>query len=163
MIVDFNQLPLDAKQVGSKAYILAIMSQNGLPVPAGLILSHLPTQAEDWDKIESWWQEQNRQPLAVRSSAYGEDSEEMSFAGQNQTFLNIENFDSLKESIHACFESVDREASQSYRQYFIGEKAEIPMNVLLQVMVDAQYAGVYFSVNPTHTEKGAVLEYIEGL
>ena len=37
------------------------------------------------------------------------------------------------------------------------------MNVVLQVMVNAQYAGVYFSVNPTRAEEGAVLEYVEGL
>ncbi|MCF8060637.1 MAG: hypothetical protein K9K67_15145 [Bacteriovoracaceae bacterium] len=163
MIVDFNELPMDALQVGSKAYVLAAMSQKGMPVPAGLILSHLPQDENDWQIVKSWWQKQSMQPLAVRSSAFGEDSEEMSFAGQNQTFLNIKTFESLKEAILACFLSVDREASQSYRQYFMGEKTDVPMNVVLQIMVDAKYAGVYFSVNPTHSEDGAVLEYIEGL
>lgn len=163
MISDFRELDKANTFVGSKAYVLAMMAQNNLPVPAGMILSHLPEKDEEWSRIEAWWHEQNSAPLAVRSSAYGEDSEEMSFAGQNQTFLNVKSFEELKNAIRACFKSIDREASQSYRQFFMGEKKDVPMNVVLQVMVNAKYAGVYFSVNPTHAEEGAVLEYVEGL
>ena len=163
MILDFRELKKSDTFVGSKAYVLAMMAQRNLPVPAGMVLSHLPSTDSDWQKIESWWLKQASASLAVRSSAFGEDSEEMSFAGQNQTFLNVKNIENLKKSILACFKSVDREASQSYRQFFMGEKKEVPMNVVLQVMVDAHYAGVYFSVNPTCAEEGAVLEYIQGL
>lgn len=163
MISDFRELGKAHTFVGSKAYVLAMMAQDDLPVPAGMILSHLPETDEDWKRIETWWSEQGSVPLAVRSSAFGEDSEEMSFAGQNQTFLNVKTLDELKNAIKACFKSIDREASQSYRQFFMGEKKNVPMNVVLQVMVDAKYAGVYFSVNPTRAEEGAVLEYVEGL
>jgi phosphohistidine swiveling domain-containing protein len=163
MILDFRELEKAHTFVGSKAYVLAMMAQNNLPVPAGMILSHLPDTEQDWKRIEAWWIEQVSVPLAVRSSAFGEDSEEMSFAGQNQTFLNVKTVEELKNSIKACFKSIDREASQSYRQFFMGEKKDVPMNVVLQVMVNAQYAGVYFSVNPTRAEEGAVLEYVEGL
>ncbi|MBY0515976.1 MAG: hypothetical protein K2P81_03635 [Bacteriovoracaceae bacterium] len=163
MIVDFKNLPKESTFVGSKAYVLAMMSQYDLPVPAGMVLSQLPQDEKEWEIIRLWWKQQDDAPLAVRSSAFGEDSEEMSFAGQNQTFLNIEKFENLKKSIEACFKSIDREASQSYRQFFTGSKKDVPMNVVLQVMVEAKYAGVYFSVNPTNTEDGAVLEYVEGL
>ena len=163
MILDFRELEKAHTFVGSKAYVLAMMAQSNMPVPAGMILSHLPDSDQDWNRIEAWWVEQVSSPLAVRSSAFGEDSEEMSFAGQNQTFLNVKTIEELKNAIKACFKSIDREASQSYRQFFMGEKKDVPMNVVLQVMVNAKYAGVYFSVNPTHVEDGAVLEYIEGL
>lgn len=163
MIADFRELAKDQTNVGSKAYVLAMMAQIGMPVPAGMILSHLPESEADWQRIHSWWQGEGMVPLAVRSSAFGEDSEEMSFAGQNQTFLNVKSLEELKRAVVACFKSVDREASQSYRQFFMGEKKDVPMNVVLQVMVKARYAGVYFSVNPTRSEEGAVLEYIEGL
>src|SRR5690606_1065327 len=156
MILDFRELDETHTFVGSKAYVMAMMAQNNLPVPAGLVISHLPESDQDWKRIESWWTEQVSVPLAVRSSAFGEDSEEMSFAGQNQTFLNVITFEELRTAIKACFKSIDREASQSYRQFFMGEKKEVPMNVVLQVMVDAKYAGVYFSVNPTRSEEGAV-------
>lgn len=163
MILDFEEIDQSHMFVGSKAYVLAIMSQHNLPVPAGMVLSHLPTADEEWQRVEGWWIKQNSLPLAVRSSAYGEDSEEMSFAGQNQTFLNVKTLDELKDAIRSCFKSIDREASKSYRQFFMGEKKDVPMNVVLQVMVKAKYAGVYFSVNPTRAEEGAVLEYVEGL
>ena len=163
MILDFGEINQSHMFVGSKAYVLAIMSQHNLPVPAGMVLSHLPTADKEWQRVEDWWCKQNTLPLAVRSSAYGEDSEEMSFAGQNQTFLNVKTLDELKDAIRSCFKSIDREASKSYRQFFMGEKKEVPMNVVLQVMVKAKYAGVYFSVNPTRAEEGAVLEYVEGL
>lgn len=163
MILDFRELNQTQNFVGSKAYVLAMMLQQGLPVPAGMILSHLPESVDDWKRIEAWWQEQAFAPLAVRSSAFGEDSEEMSFAGQNLTFLNVSSIEELKNAVGACFKSVDREASKSYRQFFMGEKKDVPMNIVLQVMVNAHYAGVYFSVNPTRAEEGAVLEYVQGL
>lgn len=163
MILDFLDLDKTHTFVGSKAYVLAMMAQANLPVPAGMVLSHVPASEGDWGKIAEWWQRQKMVPLAVRSSAFGEDSEEMSFAGQNQTFLNVASMDELKNAVKACFESVDREASKSYRQFFMGEKKDVPMNVVLQVMVRASYAGVYFSVNPVRSEEGAVLEYVKGL
>lgn len=163
MILDFKELEQGQTFVGSKAYVLAMMAQNNLPVPAGMILSSRPENQSEWSKIKMWWADQNLAPLAVRSSAYGEDSEEMSFAGQNQTFLNVVTFEELQSAVENCFRSIDREASQAYRQHFMGDKTEVPMNVVLQVMVDAKYAGVYFSVNPTKAEDGEVLEYLEGL
>lgn len=163
MIQDFRELASAHTFVGSKAYVLAMMAQEKLPVPAGLILSHQPQTDEDWQRILMWWERQDYSPLAVRSSAFGEDSEEMSFAGQNQTFLNVKSSQELREAIAACFRSIHRENSQSYRQFFTGDKKEVPMNVILQVMVKARYAGVYFSLNPTKQEEGAVLEYVEGL
>jgi phosphohistidine swiveling domain-containing protein len=163
MIQDFLHLDSSQAFVGSKAYVLAMMAQARLPVPAGLILTETPQREAEWDQIFSWWKEHGERPLAVRSSAFGEDSEEMSFAGQNQTFLNVDTTERLKEAIEACFRSIDREASKSYRQFFLGERKDVPMNVVLQLMVDARFAGVYFSLNPNHAEEGAILEYVEGL
>jgi phosphohistidine swiveling domain-containing protein len=163
MILDFKELEKAHTFVGSKAYVLAMMAQEDLPVPAGMVLSHHPETDADWEQILGWWKRQGLAPLAVRSSACGEDSEEMSFAGQNQTFLNVATPEALRAAVTACFQSIHRENSQSYRQFFLGEKKEVPMNVVLQVMVKAHYAGVYFSVNPTRVEAGPVLEYVEGL
>jgi len=163
VIIPFDQIRDDQSFVGSKAFILAQMSKKGLPVPEGLILSHEPDKESDWLEIFSWWKSMGSFPLAVRSSAFGEDSKEMSFAGQNQSFLNVRGEDALREAILQCFLSIDREASRSYRKFFTGSESAVPMNVVLQRMVKAQYSGVYFSENPLNKEAGAVLEYIEGL
>lgn len=140
-----------------------MMAQGLHPVPAVMILSLLPERTDVWQKIELWWKKQQFAPFAVRSSAFGEDSEEMSFAGQNQTFLNLKGMDELKVAVSACFDSVKREASQSYRQIFTAENKEVPRNVVLQVMVNAKYAGVYLPSNPVNSEEGALLENIEGV
>lgn len=163
MIIPFDKISDDQAFVGSKAFILAKMSKKGLPVPEGLILSHEPDKTEDWQEIYAWWKRMGSFPLAVRSSAFGEDSKEMSFAGQNQSFLNVQSEDALRDAILQCFLSIDREASKSYRKFFTGSETSLPMNVVLQRMVKAQYSGVYFSVNPLNKEEGAVLEYTEGL
>ena len=163
MITDFRELPSNSTHVGSKAYVLAMMSQQGLRVPNGLILNQRPASEAEWESIMEWWRKQGMASLAVRSSAFGEDSHEMSFAGQNQTFLNVQAESALRAAVESCFKSVDREASQMYRQFFLADKSAPPMNVVLQVMVDAKYAGVYFTHNPTKQEAGSVLEYVEGL
>jgi phosphohistidine swiveling domain-containing protein len=162
MIRDFKDLKSDETFVGGKAYVLAMMAQAGLPVPAGLILTELPRIEEEWLKVMSWWKQIGSLPLAVRSSAFGEDSKEMSFAGQNKTFLSVNNPETLRKAIAECFLSVDREASQAYRQFSLGQQQSVPMNVVLQVMVEAQYSGVFFSVHPTDASKGSMLEYVEG-
>jgi phosphoenolpyruvate synthase/pyruvate phosphate dikinase len=92
MIIPFSEIKEDQQFVGSKAYVLAILFSKGLPVPNGLILSHKPDNDEDWNRVRSWWTSIGMPLLAVRSSAFGEDSKEMSFAGQNQSFFKCEKF-----------------------------------------------------------------------
>ncbi len=91
MIINFKDIKVDQTFVGSKAYILAMMSTYDLPVPKGLILTSLPASEEEWKEVFSWWKSIDFPLLAIRSSAFGEDSKEMSFAGQNQSFLNVKN------------------------------------------------------------------------
>lgn len=52
---------------------------------------------------------------AVRSSAVGEDSEELSAAGQNQTFLACKTFEEILESLAACWASMFKSQSVTYR------------------------------------------------
>lgn len=159
----FQQLPKESTFVGGKAYVLAMLSQAGLPVPDGSILSTKPIIEEDWDEIKSWWLGLGSPMLAIRSSALGEDSSEYSFAGQNSTFLNVIEWSEIKSSIFRCFDSVNKKSSQVYREFFTGEKKESQMNVVLQVMITPLYSGVFFSIDPRSEEDGWLLEYIEGL
>lgn len=164
MLITFANLPEDKKDVGSKAYMLARMLQLGYPVPEGAILEEIPTEKE-LEEIILWWQKLGRAPLAVRSSARGEDSGDKSYAGQNTTFLNIKNEKELKTAILKCFESSKKGPSVIYRKFFQQDDEASKMNVVLQVMVDPQYAGVYFSKNPTAKENTNewLVESVEGL
>lgn len=168
MFTPFQELSEQKTDVGSKAYMLAMMQKKGYPVPPGAILEDLPTE-DSFTKILNWWDSVGRAPLAVRSSARGEDSGEKSFAGQNTTFLNVKNEIDLKKAIQKCFESSQQGPSLIYRKFFSQDDESAKMNVVLQVMVEPIYAGVYFSVDPTiemtsDSEKSQwLIESVEGL
>jgi phosphohistidine swiveling domain-containing protein len=161
MLYYFSTLPEDKKSVGGKAYMLAMMSQLGLNVPDGLILDDFPTESE-FDEINKF-ATNGEFLLAVRSSASGEDSKENSFAGQNSTFLFVDNIKDLKSSIENCFNSIHKESSKAYRKHFLGSDKKIPMNVVIQRMIDPAFSGVYFSKDPRGKYESWMLEYIKGV
>ncbi len=168
MFTPFADLDKENTDVGSKAYMLAMMLQQGYPVPNGAVLSSLPTD-QVYEQILKWWESVNHAPLAVRSSAKGEDSGENSFAGQNTTFLNIKSENDLKIAIQKCFESSQKGPSVIYRKFFSQSEDTAKMNVVLQVMVAPIYAGVYFSKDPTKEQIDTdfpppwLIESVEGL
>ena len=160
----FNQISTEHQFLGGKAYALGLMSNANFPVPDGAVLSELPKTKEEWTEIFLWWESIGTPKLAVRSSAQGEDSGEQSFAGQNSTFLNVEDLVGIKKSVEKCFESIHKKSSAIYREHFLKEKADsVQMNVVLQSMVDPNVSGVFFSRDPRTNEKGWILEAISGL
>lgn len=157
----FKDITKEQSFLGGKGFTLGLMKNAGFPVPDGLILDSLPNQFE-MDEIKNWWAKNNHQKLAVRSSAVGEDSSEQSFAGQNSTYLNIEKYSDLEAAIKNCFSSINKKSSTLYREHFLGDSHGV-MNVVLQVMVDPLYSGVFFSTDPRTGEKGWIAESIMGL
>jgi phosphoenolpyruvate synthase/pyruvate phosphate dikinase len=159
----FDQITKEHSYLGGKGFALGLMKNAGFPIPDGLILTDMPTQDTQWNEIFSWWKNNGKQKLAIRSSAVGEDSSEQSFAGQNSTFLNIQSESNIKSSVEKCFLSIHKKSSSLYREHFLKEKAaDAKMNVVLQNMVDAKYSGVFFSVDPRNNEKRWVAEAILG-
>lgn len=159
----FEEITTEHQFLGGKAYALGLMSNAQFPVPEGAVLSSLPTSDSEWEVITDWWKSTGSPKLAIRSSAQGEDSGEQSFAGQNSTFLNIDDVQNIKKSVEKCFESINKKSSALYREHFLKEKGEtVKMNVVLQKMVDPLYSGVFFSVDPRSGGSGWVLEAIEG-
>lgn len=158
---ELEKVDLQSQRLGGgKALTLAQLMQAGLPVPAGLIVQELPWDEQEWQQIFQWWRDQGGTPLAVRSSAHGEDSQEFSFAGQFLSFLNIETETELREAVHNCFKSIDREAGLEYQAHFGYQAAK--MNVLVQAMVLPKFSGVYFSRDPREKDAGWLLEIVEG-
>lgn len=160
-MIHFKDIKKEDSHVGGKAYVLGQMLQAGMEVPPGLVLSS-PPDKETQEKTLSWWNSLGQPKLAVRSSACGEDSEELSYAGQQKTFLNVGSSEELLESIRLCFDSTKRDASRAYRKHF-GEQEEIAMNVVLQEMISPKYSGVYFSSDPRSKERQPLIEITEGL
>lgn len=88
--------------------------------------------------------------VAVRSSAIAEDLPNASFAGQQDTYLNITNFEDLKDSIIKCYASLFNSNAISYRHTNNIKKEEVKMSIGVQKMVrsDLSVAGVAFSLDP---------------
>jgi phosphohistidine swiveling domain-containing protein len=162
--VPFQQVSTYQGHLGGKGAVLGLLAGQGFPVPSGGILTRPPTSEHEWTQIISWWAGAGHPPLAVRSSALGEDSHELSYAGQNQSFLNVRDEVQLRDCVHRCFESIHGESSKTYRHFFSQSHVrDGDMNVVLQEMVDPKFSGVYFSKDPRGKEKTWIIELIEGL
>lgn len=87
--------------------------------------------------------------VAVRSSATAEDLPNASFAGQQDTFLNISGTSELLAKIKECWASLWSDRAVAYRREHGIEDAQLAMAVVVQVMIDAEVSGVMFTRNPT--------------
>jgi phosphohistidine swiveling domain-containing protein len=86
--------------------------------------------------------------VAVRSSATAEDLPEASFAGQQDTYLNVQGFGELLEAVKRCWASLWTARAIGYRaQQGIGAEG-LALAVVVQVLVPAEAAGILFTANP---------------
>src|ERR687894_1575320 len=101
--------------------------------------------------------------VAVRSSAVAEDSEAASFAGQQETYLHVEGAEVVCARVVDCWASFFSERALFYRARK-GSLDDLGMAVVVQRMVDADVAGVLFTVDPTKRRKDRmVVEAVFGL
>lgn len=103
--------------------------------------------------------ELNSHLYAIRSSASNEDGKDKSFAGQYDTFLNVRKED-IFLNIKKCFCSLYNDNVISYSDDF----DIYGINVIIQVMIDSDYSGVAFTVDPSSESDNYILiEMTEGL
>ncbi|MCK5625716.1 phosphoenolpyruvate synthase, partial [Candidatus Bathyarchaeota archaeon] len=86
--------------------------------------------------------------VAVRSSATAEDLPGASFAGQQDTFLNIRGVDELLEMVARCWSSLFTARAMFYRNEKGFRHEDVFISVCVQQMVNSTVAGVMFTVNP---------------
>jgi len=94
-------------------------------------------------------------PVAVRSSAIGEDSEEATFAGQQDTYLWVRGVEHVCDAVRDCWVSLYSAPALSYRAR-LGDAPEAAMGVTVQLMVDAAVSGVLFTCNPVSGDPSMV-------
>ncbi len=87
-------------------------------------------------------------PVAVRSSALGEDSQDATFAGQQETYLWVSGADHVCDAVRDCWVSLYSPPAMTYRARLGEASAEPAMGVAVQLMVDAEISGVMFTCNP---------------
>lgn len=147
---------------GNKAFRLSQLRSRNVAVPDGVVLtesflanfkdSDAHTKKTLTDKI---WKSFNGKSLAVRSSAAAEDGESNSFAGVFESILRVGKND-LEEAINKVSESFTSLRASSYGTDGNGG------NILVQEMVEAEYAGVLFTQAPG--EPGIMfVELVEGI
>lgn len=95
--------------------------------------------------------------VAVRSSATVEDRPELSFAGQQDTYLGIQGRDALIDAVKNCWMSLWSARAMAYRHSMAIDQSEIAMAVVVQRLVDADVSGVLFTANPATGERGEMI------
>jgi phosphoenolpyruvate synthase/pyruvate phosphate dikinase len=88
-------------------------------------------------------------PVAVRSSATAEDLPEASFAGQQETLLNVTGEEAVLEAVKRCWASLWTARAIAYRAKRAIPSGGVALAVVVQRMVAAEMAGVLFTANPT--------------
>ena len=95
--------------------------------------------------------------LAVRSSAVGEDSADLSFAGQHDTLLGIGDDDALERAVLRCWSSAFSVRALAYRRLRGLDPSDVAMGVVVQALVEGEVSGVMFTVHPVSGDRDRVL------
>ncbi len=110
------------------------------------------------------WRELGAAACAVRSSATAEDLPGVSFAGQQDTYLNIRGETNLLEAVRRCWGSLWSPRAIAYRARQGIEQEGLALAVVLQVMINSQVSGVMFTANPVSgLRKEIVIDAAYGL
>ena len=145
-------------QIGAKAESLVRMREGGFNVPDGFVVC-VGENAGDIDKFAD-----GKTQYAVRSSGTSEDLEKTSFAGQYDTYLNVQGVEQIENAIRRCQNSINNDRLKAY-----AKKANIDISlggvaVIVQEMVPAKKAGVAFSVDSLNgLDKEIIIEAVSGL
>jgi len=101
--------------------------------------------------------------VAVRSSATAEDLPEASFAGQQETYLNMRGAEEVFDAVRKCWASLYGARAIFYRVEHGFEHDKVNLSAIVQLMVDSEKAGVMFSSQPSTGEPLVVIEAAWGL
>ena len=100
---------------------------------------------------------------AVRSSATAEDLEGASFAGLQETYLNVRGIDQVKTAVRKCWGSLFTARVLVYRARKGFDHREVKLAVLIQKMVDSTVSGILFTRDPNTGENHMIIEAGWGL
>lgn len=96
-------------------------------------------------------------PVAVRSSANAEDLPGLSFAGQQETFLNVRGEDAVVAAVKDCWASLWTAQAISYRHQNGIDQDSVAMAVVVQLMVPSEVSGILFTANPASGERAEII------
>jgi rifampicin phosphotransferase len=166
---------LDDPRAGGKAEKLGRLIRAGLRVPDGFVVIGASPGRLPEGLLDAYASLGG--PVAVRSSAIGEDGESASFAGQYDTFLGVEGASAVAAAVERCIASAHGKRAEAYRGAMrAGAGATGPqaapdpgapegsfMAVVVQRMVSPRAAGVLFTADPVTGARRVVIEATPGL
>lgn len=151
-----HTLSRSREQCGGKAAALYELQAAGFCVPAFELAPAEPGQLADMVTRLGF-------PLVVRSSASVEDGSSSSFAGQFESFLNLDSLAQVEAAVAACRQSLTSPEVLHYCQNRGIDPTAIKMTVIVQRMIQPDLAGVAFTVNPVTGAEEVVIEACTGL
>jgi len=95
--------------------------------------------------------------LAVRSSANAEDLPDLSFAGQQETYLNMRGAETVVTAVKDCWSSLWTAQAITYRHQNGIDQGSVAMAVVAQVMVPSEVSGILFTANPATGERSELI------
>ena len=157
---------IPASEYGGKAFNLSELVNAGFNVPPGFVLSPSETSLLDLaipityaSLIETAC---GGFPVAVRSSAIGEDGDGFSFAGQYDTVLNLFTVEDVIKAIQEVAASANNARVQAYQAANNLEATGV--GVIVQAMVRPTSAGVMFTAEPVESDPSLIaIEAVQGL
>jgi pyruvate,water dikinase len=164
----FNEINKeDGAVVGGKGANLGEIFNAGLPVPDGFCIT---TTAYDeyfarnqlgaeltQEIMECYAALGHEARVAVRSSATAEDLPEASFAGQQESYLNVVGKEALFTAIINCYASLYSDRAVSYRQQANFAGIPVSLAVVVQLMIESEVSGVLFTADPIHHDTGHMM------
>lgn len=179
----------DTHLAGGKGASLARMAAQGLPVPPGFVIpASILAQSVDCERLRTLALAQDYRAaqaliaqaeppreaiiaayerlggkVAVRSSACAEDSEAASYAGQQETYLNVSGADAVCSRVLDCWSSFFSERALFYRSRK-GSLSDLDMAVVVQKMLNPLTSGVLFTADPVSRRRDRmIIESVFGL
>lgn len=95
--------------------------------------------------------------VAVRSSANAEDLPDLSFAGQQETYLNIKGDEQVASAVKRCWGSLWTPQALNYRHQNGISQDSVAMSVVVQKLVPAEIAGILFTANPATGDRAEMV------
>ena len=134
----------------------ASFEQSSIDIQALFASTELSTEIiseikQSYDSLDS------TPPVAVRSSANAEDLPGLSFAGQQETYLNVTGSDAVVTAVKNCWSSLWTAQAISYRHQNGIEQDSVAMAVVVQIMVPSEVSGILFTANPATGERNEII------
>lgn len=159
---------MDKEDIGLKALNIASIAGLGLSIPKSLVLDAdivfnlKKDESQLFDVAKNIFNQLNK-PLVARGSANFEDTVLFSFAGQYESFIDINTLDDLIKALKICFNAIDSDRVAYYCERNNFDAKKIRLAIIVQEMIKTSYSGVLFTKNPVTNNEQIVIEFTKGL